>query len=181
MVGSVKKLLTNITRGDVLNVKTMETIVVEVEATINRRPLTAVNADSRDLEALTPAHILYPSTFAHSSATIIPDNPLTDADTLRSNWRRAQARVNAFWTAWSRLYLTSLHERKKWTKVEKNLKLNDLVLIVEPAVARNEWRLARVVDVESDDGLVRKATVKRADGKLLLRDRNKIVALELDE
>ena len=74
-----------------------------------------------------------------------------------------------------------LHERKKWTKVRENLKINDLVLIVEPTVARNEWRLARIVDVESADGLVRKATVKRADGKLLLRDRSKIVALELDE
>ena len=61
------------------------------------------------------------------------------------------------------------------------MKINDLVLVVEPTVARNEWRLARVVDVVSADGVVRKATVKRADGKLLLRDRCKIVALELDE
>ena len=37
----------------------LETIVVEVEATLNNRPLTYETSDVADVEPLTPAHLLY--------------------------------------------------------------------------------------------------------------------------
>ena len=37
----------------------LEAIVVEVEATLNDRPLTYVSADVTDVEPLTPAQLLY--------------------------------------------------------------------------------------------------------------------------
>ena len=180
-VGLFNRHLIATTRGDVIRIKTFETILVEIEAIINRRPLTAVSADSRDVEALTPAHILYPSTFAHSSSIIVPENAISEAEALRTTWKRSQSRVNAFWTSFHREYLSLLHDRKKWKKSTKNLSVDDLVIIVDAAAARNEWLLARVVSVDASDGLVRKASVKRADGKVVIRDRCKLVHLELDE
>ena len=42
----------------VLNVFSLMTIPIEVEALINIRPLTLVSDDIRDLEALTPNHFI---------------------------------------------------------------------------------------------------------------------------
>ena len=71
----VKKHIASATRVDVLHVDTFNTIVVEAEGILNRRPLTPISSDPLDTEALTPAMILYPSTFSHSAATIVPDVP----------------------------------------------------------------------------------------------------------
>ena len=180
-VGLFKKHLTAVTRGDTIHIKTFETIIIEIESILNRRPLTAISADSRDVEALTPAHILYPATYAHSSATIIPDNVASPADVLRTTWKRAESRINAFWNSWTRDYLVLLHDRKKWTKVKRDLKVDDIVIIVDTTASRNEWRLGRVVEADVTDGTVKKVRVKRADKKIVTRDRTKLVLLELDE
>ena len=37
----------------------LQTIVTEIEGTLNNRPLTYMSADVRDPEPLTPAHLLY--------------------------------------------------------------------------------------------------------------------------
>ena len=70
--------------------------------------------------------------------------------------------------------------RKKWEKTSKDLCVGDLVLIADNQLARHAWKLGRVVDIEGDATHIRKAMVKRADGKLLHRDRTKLVHLELD-
>ena len=75
VVALFKKHIASATRVDVLHVDTFNTIVVEAEGILNRRPLTPISSDPLDTEALTPAMILYPSTFSHSAATIVPDVP----------------------------------------------------------------------------------------------------------
>ena len=39
--------------------ESLHTIVVEVEAVLNNRPLTHVSSDIRDAEPITPSHLLY--------------------------------------------------------------------------------------------------------------------------
>ena len=180
-VGLVKRHLKAATNGDVINIKTFETMIVEIEAIVNRRPLTALSADSRDVEAITPAHILYPATYAHSSARIVPYNVSTDADRLRTMWKRTQSRVNAFWKTWAKDYILSLHDRKKWQKTERDLAIDDLVILADESTSRDEWRLGRIVAVDGTDTHVRKASIRRADGKIVERDRTRIVRLEIDE
>merc|ERR1712055_308601 len=108
------------------------------------QPLTAISPDSRDAEPISPAHILYPASISHSSAHIIPANPITDADQLRHLWKKAQSRVNAFWKSWSKDYVTMLHDRKKWKKTIRDLRVDDIVLIVDETVNRGCWKTGRV-------------------------------------
>ena len=63
----------------------------------------------------------------------------------------------------------------------ENLKIDDLVIIVDDAVERNQWKMGRIVGVTSSDGHVRKVELQRTDGKIIQRDRVKIVKMELDE
>lgn len=37
----------------------LETLIVEIETLLNNRPLTHASSDLKDLEPLTPAHLLY--------------------------------------------------------------------------------------------------------------------------
>ena len=61
------------------------------------------------------------------------------------------------------------------------MKESDLVLVVDEQQPRSMWKLARVINAEAEvDQHVRKATVKTADKKTLLRDRESLVLLEMD-
>ena len=104
---------------------------MEIESIINRRPLTAISASSLDYEAIMPAHILYPDAISHSSAILVENASNDDAERMRCSWRRAQARVNAFWRAWRRDYITLLHNRSKWRTMRRDIAVGDLVLLVD--------------------------------------------------
>lgn len=117
---------------------------------------------------------------AHSSAMIVPTTSGDDAARLNDSWRRARSRINAFWKAWSTEYLALLHTRSKWTKTQTDLAVDDLVILVDESIPRHAWKLARIVHVHTNGLHVRKATVKRSDGKVLIKDRTKLVKLELD-
>ena len=65
--------------------------------------------------------------------------------------------------------------------IRDRLKEGDLVLVVDDQQPRSTWKLARVIEAAPEvDEHVRKATVKTADKKTLLRDRESLVLLEMD-
>ena len=179
VVGLFKRHLATSIDGDPLHVDTFNTVIVEIEGILNRRPLTILSADSRDLEPLTPAHILHPATFRTTNPAVLPVDGESTED-LSSAWRRAQSRVNAFWKAWRRDYLSLLHDRKKWRRTKDDLKSGDVVILVDEAVSRSGWKLGRVVEVVDSGPHVRKVNVRKADRKIVLKDRTKVVRLELD-
>ena len=57
-IRSVRKLLAAILREQTLDDESLLTLMCEIEYIINGRPLTNVSNDPRDLEALTPNHLL---------------------------------------------------------------------------------------------------------------------------
>ena len=180
VVGLFKKTLSGISKGDVLHYDTFATAVVEAEGILNKRPLTHISTDSRDMEALTPNHLLAPSTI-HLRQQPEVRAAKDVAEGLRNSWRRAQSRVDAFWRDFKRDYLSLLHSRSKWRRTHDNLKINDLVILVEDCKDRNQWKMGRVVGTTNSDGHVRKAEIMRPDGKVVQRDRVKIIKMELDE
>ena len=180
VVGLFKKHLANIVSGHTLQFDTFNTIVVEVEGILNRRPLTQISTDSKDSEALTPNHILCPASVGHATERLV-DAVDTKGDDIRSSWKKAVARINGFWKAFKSEYLQLLHHRQKWTQSRMNLKKGDLVIIVDDTTTRDAWRLGRVENVHVSGPHVRKVDIKRGDGKLVIRDRTKVVRLEMDE
>lgn len=83
---------------------------------------------------------------------------------LRKRWKRVQFLSNEFWNRWRKEYLLSLQQRSKWNKDRRNAKVNDIVLLQDDATSRNQWKIAKVIEVfPGADGKVRKL-------KLLLSD-----------
>ena len=180
IVGLFKRMISTLDEGNTPKFDVFNTALIEMEAVLNRRPLVPLSSSADDDEALTPAHILYPATFAHSSATIIPDNPIHPAEVLRCTWKQAQSRVCTSQRLFFRDYVTLLHQRHKWTKTSDSLSVGDLILIVDETVSRRSWKMGRVIQTLGSDGLTRRVNVKRADGKISTHDRTKVVKLEMD-
>lgn len=140
------------------------TLMAEVVAIVNARPITALPSDPDDPRPLSPAMLL---TMKTRPAGPSPGQ-FTQPDLyVRRRWRRVQYLADQFWTRWRREYLQSLQRRPKWTTTRRNLRVGDIVLLRDDAQRRNNWPLGRVTEaIESEDGRVRKANVEIArDGE----------------
>ena len=88
--------------------------------------------------------------------------------------------ANQFWNKWRKEYLINMQKRNKWSSPKRNFQADDIVLVKDGDIARNQWPLGKVVDVEKSDidGLVRSVTVYCAStGSTLRRPIHKLVLL----
>ncbi|XP_013381171.1 uncharacterized protein LOC106152206 [Lingula anatina] len=153
----------------------LQTVMCECECIINGRPITRSSDDAFDLNALTPNHLL-----AIRGIHSLPWGDFHTADTYRKLWRHAQYIVSQFWKRWTNEYLPLLQSRSKWQYAKENLKVGDLVLIVDASMPRGLWPLAIVESVKvGRDGLVRSASV-RTNSSTFVRPISKLVLLEGD-
>ena len=139
------------------------------------RPLSAIPSDADDPRPLTPSMLLNMKERPISA----PPGDFTREDLYaRRRWRRAQYLADQFWIRWRREYLQNLQRRTKWQVPKPNLEVDDLVIIKDASTHRNNWPLGRVANaIQSADGKVRKAEVRRADGKIMLRPVKELVFL----
>ena len=174
LVRTVKRSLKAIVGKDLVNEEVLHTVFTEAERIANSRPLTRNPASQNDEAPLTPNHFLNVRPAMNLPHEIISENDRHS----RKKWRQAQLLANHYWKRWLREYLPSLQERGKWNQPQRNLRVNDLVLIADDNVPRNTWPMARVVDVyPGADGLVRTVDV-RAKNSVYRRPAAKICLLE---
>lgn len=144
----------------ILTYEEFNTVIVQVEATLNSRPLMPISSDPNDLQALTPGHFLLLET-----PSSLPE-PAPPANVgLHARWTLIQQIVRSFWNRWSREYLCTLQQRTKWTKLGPNTAEGSLVLIREQNLPPLQWRLGRIIRVfPGPDGVVRVAEVRTSSG-----------------
>ncbi|XP_038549580.1 uncharacterized protein LOC119883123 [Micropterus salmoides] len=138
-----------------LDTTSLRTFLYETMAIINSRPLSVEHLhDSNGPEPLTPNHILT----MKSSVILPPPGQFCKEDLyLRKRWRRVQFLADEFWQRWKREYLLNLQQRQKWQRTTRNSQVDDIVILQDDSSPRNEWKLARVVEVHpSADSMVRK-------------------------
>ncbi|XP_071944762.1 uncharacterized protein [Antedon mediterranea] len=161
-----------------LSHEVLTTLMAEVTAIVNSRPLTPIPSDPQSPDVLTPNMILTQKS-NHVRAPL--GIGFTKNDLVGRQWRRVQYLADTFWSRWKKEYLPLLHGRRKWHRVRRCLKEGDLILMKEKAIHQNNWPMARVTSTfESSDKLVRKVELKVSrDGstKLLSRPSNELVLL----
>lgn len=151
--------------GRQLDDESFRTLMKEIQAIVNSRPLALNDMSSTDSpQPLTPNHLLTMKT----KVLMPPPGIFLREDLyLRKRWRRVQHLANLFWERWRKEFLQGLQLRKKWTKPQRNLQKGDIVMLKDENVPRNSWRLARVQDVfPSKDCLVRKVKLAIASSSL---------------
>ncbi|XP_063968368.1 uncharacterized protein LOC129265564 [Lytechinus pictus] len=157
VIRSVRRILGILLKNQTLTDEGFITMMSEVEAILNSRPLTPLTSDSNDLEPLTPNHLL----LYHRNLTVPPGIFTKEDCLLRRRWRQVQYLADQFWRRWVREYLPILQQRQKWTKEEINFKTDDLVLMADDSLPRGKWPLGRICDTYPDKhGRVRQVEVR---------------------
>jgi hypothetical protein len=106
MIWSVRKVLSGILRSQHLTDELLSTLMCEVEAILNSRPLTYVSDCAEDLDVLTPNHLL----LLRSGPTTHPDKFVKKDLYVHQRWRQSQYLADEFWRRWLREYLPQLQE-----------------------------------------------------------------------
>ena len=148
------------------------TFLCIVESIINSRPITRNPDDVSDSEALTPNHILMLRRGPPVMGTF------EKADLYGRRWKQIQWLASVFWRRWLKEYIPNLQIRSRWAEIQRNLKVDDLVLILDEQKPRSLWPLGRILEaIKGRDGLVRTVRIKTGQ-TVLTRPITKVVFLE---
>lgn len=144
-----------------LTYEEFSTLLTQIEALLNSRPMYPMSSDPNDLLPLTPAHFLI------GRPLVAPAyDDLTTASTSRLvRYERIEQMKQNFWKRWSQEYVSELQTRSKWQSNASTIAPNTLVLIKEDNLPPLKWRLGRVLSTSPGrDGLARVADIKTANG-----------------
>ncbi|XP_062703587.1 uncharacterized protein LOC134286039 [Aedes albopictus] len=161
-VKSLKKHLRSTLLNTILSLDEFLTLLTQIEACLNSRPLTQLTADPNDLEVLTPGHFL-----VHRPLIAIPEPSLADVPMNRlDRYQQTQEYVRRIWKQWQSEYLSGLQPRTRWTHQRDNIKVGTMVLLKDDNLPPMKWRLGRVTQVfRGDDNFVRVVAVRTKDGE----------------
>ena len=163
LVKSAKRALENVLHGCSLTDETLTTALAKVSNLLNNRPLTHLGVDPTDPEPLTPFHLL----LGRANPNVAPD--LFDRSDLfgRKKWRMVNALVDQFWQRWMEEFAPYLIARPKWCKSQRNLRVGDVVLLIDSKNARGTWPLGLVTKVcPGSDGTVRSVFIRTGNTEL---------------
>lgn len=160
-IKSCKSHLKRVIGQHVLTYEEFCTLLYQVEAILNSRPLAPLSSDPNDLQPLTPGHFLVGrplSALPEPDVTLLPENRL-------DNFQIIQKFIQHLWTRWSKEYISELQQRVKWKIHHSDLTNDALVLIKEDNLPPLKWKLGRVIKLHPGaDGINRVATVRTSTG-----------------
>ena len=163
LIRMVKRILQTVTGQQHLDDEGLQTVMCEIEAILNSRPLTTMSDDPNDLEPLTPNHLLNLKV-----QPVLPPGLFTKEDSYaRRRWKQVQYIADLFWNRWTQEYLPLLQMRQKWTEVKRNFREGDIVLVADSTAPRGSWLLARVIKALPDSqGMVRSVRLQTKTSQL---------------
>lgn len=152
----------------------LHTLLLEVKAIVNSRPLTHVGVDVDSEQALTP--------FSFLIGTQSNDQQLrefSDGDLVRRvDWRKAQRLADHFWQRSVREYLPLLIPRQT-VPAHQALDIGDVVFIADGNLPRNHWPLGRIVERFPGMDNVTPVVIIATKGGVLRRPGRKLVRLDI--
>ena len=174
MVKAAKRAIYSILRKADVNDEELISAFAGAEDLLNSRPITYQTAHPADDLPLTPNHFLQ----GRAGGEFAPSSVDTVDFSARKRWRRVQELVRHFWKRWLQEWLPSLARRSKWNAIRQNVKIDDLVLVIDPDLPRGQWSMGRIMEAyEGSDGHVRSVKLL-TKGATYIRPITKICPLE---
>ena len=170
--GAVEALIKSVKRAILMSVKDQRlslpellTSFTSIANTLNERPIGTVPSTDSALSILTPNSLLLGRSKAGNPGNY---EQLTSVS-LFSRLKLVKSVEVQFWKHWVELYVPTLIKQQKWKEVQRNMKVGDVVLVLEasPAGFKDHFRLARVCEIlPGEDGKVRKVKVALKNYKI---------------
>ncbi|KHJ98237.1 hypothetical protein OESDEN_01789 [Oesophagostomum dentatum] len=161
----------------------LQTLVPEIEAILNARPLTSLQ-DTSTAQVLKPIDFISPSVELQ-----IPPFDQSSLDSIAGrlvDWYRQTIKIlDRFWDIWYSDYLAALADRqqkriKQTRSAPQFPKVSDVVLVAEKNVPRGKWPLGVITGIAYDSlKRPRSATVRMPNGHQLQRSINHLYPLEV--
>ena len=176
LIGLTKTCLKKVLGRSLVTFSELSTLLKEIQAVLNDRPLTYINSDIHDLQPLTPSQLLFgynttPLPYPPYDASEPFDPTFGDKnDILRAQTRRS-ALYHHFCSRFCKEYLSffreihSLHHRKQATN-ENLINVGDIVLVADMNKPRHHWELGLIQElILGADKLCRAAVVRTSRGR----------------
>ncbi|KHJ85789.1 hypothetical protein OESDEN_14476 [Oesophagostomum dentatum] len=195
LVGSVKNALKKTVQKAVLTRRTLETLIPEIEAALNTRPLTPLidPSEDKEIKILRPIDLLHPwmnvSPFLYTeNSTTAKCTSFGNSETkehVNSLFQSIVETLNLFWKIWQKDYLQALIEKYQQSKIYKfgtasSPKIGHVVLLKQELSPRTEWPLGVITKINrSKDGLIRSVKVRTSNKSEIDRTVNQLIPLEI--
>ena len=123
MVKSVKQAMKKAIGDALLTPFELYTCVLEAANLVNQRPIGRVCPNDILLGRATNA---------------VPQGPFRETRNPRHRFEFCQRIIDTFWKKWSRDVLPLLTPRRKWNTQNRNVQVNDYVIVSEPNAVRGK-------------------------------------------
>ena len=186
LIRSTKRCLKKSLKGGRYDYEKLSTLLAEIEAVINSRPLTYVYDDGVE-EILTPSHLYM------GNRLLDPPKPPPieilelEADAARTYVEKLDKRIDGFWKRWYNEYLVNLRENfRSKMRNGQTPRVGDVVVIHEDNKRRHLWKMGKIIElIVGRDSVVRGAKVRVAGNSkrttILERPLEKLFPLEMGE
>ena len=160
-VKSLKHHLRRALGTTIASYEELVTLLTEIEACLNSRPLCTLSTDPHSSTYLTPGHFLIGAPLVQ-----LPSVDITEVQLNRlTRWQQFQKQSQTFWKHWSADYLHELQQRQKWQRSSSNLQLGQVVLLKDDNTPPLHWPTAIIKDVHPGaDQKIRVVSVKTTTG-----------------
>lgn len=168
LIGLTKASLKKVLGRSHISLPVLQTMITEIEAVLNDRPLTYTSSDIADPQPLTPAHLLHGRRMIRLPYEC-PTDDLSDLDYDSSQLqKRAKVQTHllqSFQSRWKHEYLTALREYHRTTgHNHQQIKVGDVVIVHDDG-PRVNWRLAVVTKLLiGGDGFTRAVEIRTSTG-----------------
>ena len=174
MIGLVKNALRKVLGRATVSANELNTLLTEVEASINDRPLTDMCTEPGLPTPLTPSQLIN-SRLITPLPYETPDLedpawfPNNERESLLTRHTKLSQLYDQFWSRFQSDYLPALRDKHAWGKnseitVDK-IKVDDIVLVHNDTKKRPLWKTAVITKlITSNDGLVRAAEIRTPSG-----------------
>ncbi|WKX89443.1 hypothetical protein Q1695_008809 [Nippostrongylus brasiliensis] len=172
----------------VLTLSQLQTVVTEIEATLNSRPITPYRQQDSLVCTLRPVDFLIPELDSQLPFVTHPEEEdlLDVTPALVQGHREMLQILDQFWEIWRTDYLDALRDRQRQlarSPRSSNIvpQLGDIVIIAEDRLPRGHWPYGLVTKLHfGKDGNVRSVEVRISNGKTITRSPRHLYPLELN-
>ncbi|XP_061711692.1 uncharacterized protein LOC133520988 [Cydia pomonella] len=158
-----------------LTYEEMATLLSQVEACLNSRPISVLPSNPNEPSPLTPGHFL-----VGEALVTIPEVNYEESNiSSLKRWQLTQRMLQRFWRRWSSEYLVHLLHRYKWAFKTPEPEVGDIVLVKEDDLPPTKWLFGRIVQkFPGSDNLTRVVSLK-CGNSIIKRPTSKLCILPL--
>lgn len=173
-VKSTKFHLKRVIGDQTLTFEEMSTLLCQVEACLNSRPISVIhNDDPSEPLPLTPGHFL----IGEPLMAVSEPNYENSSVSSLSRWQLIQRTTQTFWRRWSQEYLAYLMNRYRWASQIPEPNIGQIVLVKEDDLPPSRWMLGRIIEKHPGTDNITRVVTLRTKSSVIKRPTNKLCIL----